>query len=56
MGRALEDIGLSMLMVIAVSVVIRAHSGLQSANLVVVSQLKDGKNFLKIIFLVCFDE
>ena len=56
MGRALEDIGSSMLMVIAVSVVIQAHSGLQSANLVVVSQLKDGKNVLKIIFfcLLCF--
>ncbi|GFZ20519.1 beta-galactosidase 5 [Actinidia rufa] len=38
-GQSVEDIGLPMVMVIAVSVVIPADSGLRSANLVVVSQL-----------------
>lgn len=46
MGRALEDIGLYMLMVIAISVPIPEHFDLQSVNLVVGNQLKDGTMFL----------
>ncbi|KAK9287542.1 hypothetical protein L1049_015963 [Liquidambar formosana] len=51
MGRVLGDIGLLMLMVIAMGAVILAHFDLQSANLVVVNQLNDGKKFSQTLFI-----
>lgn len=45
MDRVLEDTGLLLLLVIAMTVTMLAHLDLQSANLVVANQLRDGNNY-----------
>lgn len=52
MGRASEDIGLRMLMEIAMPVIMLAHFDHQNASSVVVNLLKDGNNNLTTDFVI----